>query len=153
MKHLFTLPVCIIAILLLHSMARYQMASLFLAPATLAILFATALPIPTVLLGVIALLFEVFSSIPQSGMLLIFLIPFATRRVRPWSVPDITWKFFAYVVGTVALQLLTLVVIQQMGISIQVSTIPFFILLLQLIATSGSTFIFSLICHEIRNRP
>lgn len=149
MKRFFIPLVCIIAILALHSMARYQIASLFVAPIALSILFATALPLPVILLGIIVLAFEVFSSVPQGSMLLTFLIPFATRRASSWSTPDATWKFFAYIVVTVFVQLVVLTLVSRGGLLTTTSAIPFSILLLQLLATSVSTFVFSLICHEL----
>lgn len=153
MKRVLVPFICVAAIFALHSVARYQIASLFLAPVVLSILFATALPLPALLLGIIVLLFEVFSSVPQGGMLLTFLIPLATRRIRAWSTPDATWTFFTYVGGTVFLQLVALVAISRIGIPLSFSTIPFSIFLLQLLTTSISAFVFSLICHELRSRP
>lgn len=129
------------------------MASLFLAPASIPIILATALPLPALALGGIVLLFELLSSFPQGSMLLIFLTPFFTRHITRWHTPDASWKFFAYIFSTVTLQIVSLVGIKYIEHPVQLSQIPLLLGLLQIIGTSVSTFVLALICHEATTRP
>ena len=139
--------------LMLHIVVRSSIASLFLAPASIPIVIATALPLPALALGGIVLLFELLSSFPQGSMLLVFLIPFFTRHITRWHTPDASWKFFAYIFGTVSLQIVSLVGIAYIENHVQLSQIPFSLGLLQIIGTSVSTFVLALICHEATTRP
>ncbi len=129
------------------------MASPFLAPASIPILIATALPLPALVIGGIVLVFELCSSFPQGSMLLVFLIPFFTRSLMRWHTPDASWRFFAYIFGTVFLQIFSLLAITYIGSHSHFSQVPFLLGLLQIVGTSVSTFVLALICHNVTTRP
>ncbi len=153
MKRFFIPLGCVIAALILHVVVRHNTISLFLAPASIPILIATALPLPALAIGGIVLVFELFSSFPQGSMLLLFLIPFFTRSFARWHAPDASWKFFIYIFATVFLQIASLIAITSIQSHSHFSQVPFSLGLLQIIGTSVSTFILALICHEVTTRP
>lgn len=150
----FLIPLgCILAAYILHIAVRTHTVSLFLAPASIPILIATAIPLPALAIGGIVLLFELFSSFPQGSILFVFSIPFFTRYLARWHTPDASWKFFAYIVSTVSLQIVSLIGIAYIESSSHFSQIPFLLGLLQIIGTSVSTFVLALICHEATTHP
>ncbi len=152
MKRFFVPLVCVLVLLLLHSMVRYHITSPFFAPASIAILFATAIPLPALAIGITVILLELFSSLPQGSMILLFLIPLFTKYITSWATPDASLKFFGYIFSTVLLQILTLVTIGCIRNICTPFAIPFSLAILQVVATTVSTFVFALICHDTATR-
>lgn len=148
----FSVPLlCILTLLALHSVVRHHVASVFLAPVSIPILIATAIPLPAILIGLILIFMELLSSLPQGSMLLIFFIPFFTRYLMPWAIPSASWKFLSYICITVTIQILTLILILLISTNMSIYAIPFFIALMQIIGTSVSAFVLALLCYELRN--
>ncbi len=142
----------ILLLAVLHSAVRFHIASVFLAPASIPILLATAIPLPILVVVLIAVVLELLSSMPQGSMFVIFLIPFFTRHFMPWAIPDASWKFLLYVSGTVCLQVITLVGIILFTTHATLYAIPFSTALLQIVSTTGSAFVLAIVCFELRNR-
>lgn len=148
----FVVPlVCVIALFALHSVVQYHTASLFLLPVSISIFIATAAALPAMSILLIAIIAELFSALPQGSMLLVFFIPFFTRYLMPWALPNASWKFFAYVGLTVTLQIIMLVFIYSIGTAMRSTALPISIALLQILGTSVSTYIVSIICYELRH--
>lgn len=146
----FIIPLCCIGIvLLLHSVVRYHTISIFLAPAIIPLILAVALPIPAIIIALVAIIGEAFSSLPPGAMLLSFCVPFLTRY-RAHSTPDPSWKFFGYVIGTTALQILLLAGSTAFQSTPSFSSFPLVSILLQIIATSIASFVVALLCYESR---
>lgn len=143
---------CILALAVLHNTVRFHIASIFLAPASIPILLATAMSLPTLVSVLIAVILELFSSLPQGSMLAIFLIPFLTRHFMPWATPDASWKFLSYVGITVCLQVIALVSIMLVATHAGIYAVPFSTALLQIIGTTVSTFVLAIGCFELRSR-
>lgn len=151
MRHFIVPITSIFVLILLHSIVRYHIASVFLLPISIPILIATAIPLPTIAIGFVLILLELFSSLPQGSMLLVFLIPFFTQYMMPWATPVASWKFFGYVGITVCLQLFLLIGISLFDMHITLTTIPLSVTILQIIGTSVSTFISAILCYELRD--
>lgn len=153
MKRFFIPILCIFLILLLHSVVQYHGVSIFLAPISISILVAAALPLPVALVGCVIILLELFSLFPPGSMLLMFSIPFLSRYILPWATADASWKFFAYVFGTVCIQIVSLMAIIYSTAHGNLYAVPYYTGLFQIGGTSVSTFIFTLVCTEAKHRP
>lgn len=153
MKKLITPALCIFLILLLHSFVRYHGVSIFLAPVSMALLIATAVPLPVFIVGGIIIFLELCSLLPPGSMLLVFSLPFITKSILPWATPDASWKFFAYISGTVCVQIASLMIILFITAHANMYAIPYYIALLQILGTSVGAFMFALVCYETTNRP
>ena len=153
MRRFYISFLCIFALAVLHNTVRFHIASVFLAPASIPILLATAVPVPILVSVLIVVVLELLSSMPQGSMLVIFLIPFFTRHVMPWATPDASWKFLSYIASTVCLQVITLVIIMLFTTHAALYAIPFSTALLQIFGTTVSTFVLAIVCFELRGRP
>jgi hypothetical protein len=138
--------------LLLHHVFRTALASLFLAPLSIAIFLGTFAPAPVAIIAVFALLAELLTTLPFGTMLIVFAVPFFSQWIMKSPEPDITWKFFFATTLAVLLQILVILLSKNGFHTLLLQHIPITIALTQLIFTSVGTYILIVIYHEFSSR-
>lgn len=138
----------IVLAVLLHIATQYYAFSLFLAPASISLLIVLIDPLPIFFVIAAFLLLELYSTLPAGSMFFVFGIPFAMRYLWSDSKPDITWKFFFFMLATITLQIAALAGMSVAGASFSFTAIPWAVLILQALITSVCTFVLAFIYRE-----
>lgn len=133
---------------LMQAGTQYHTFSLFLAAASIPLLIILIDPLPLLLAIGSFLILDMYSTLPQGAMLLMFIIPFATRWLWNNVSADLTWKFFFFVLVTITLQIAALAGISLLGGPLSLTALPWGILALQAGITTIGTCILAFITHE-----
>ena len=138
--------------ILAHIFIRHDTASIFLAPAGKSILLASITPAPVVLLIIIALIFELMSTLPFGTILAVFAIPFIVQWALRFPETDFSWKFFFMTTLSVILQIAFLVAVKNIFHPLSIYEFPFGIISMQIICTSIFTYGIAAFYHEFSSR-
>ena len=126
----------------------YHTFSLFLAAASIPLLIILIDPLPVLLAIGAFLILEIYSTLPQGAMLVLFIVPFAMRWLWHNIAADLSWKFFFFVLATITLQVTALAGISLLGSPLGFTAIPWAILAIQAGITTIGTCILAFIYHE-----
>ena len=139
MKNYLLLIGILIACLLLHIAFHRYLFSLFLFPVAASFILSRVQPFPIVLGGIILALLELFSSLPQGSMVLLFCIAYSTTLIWKNVKTDITWKFFSLTLLTICVQIASLTLIARSSWAL----VPY-----QVIITGIGSWILAFVAHE-----
>ncbi len=134
--------------LALHHIFRYSTTSLFLAPAGIATLLATIVPVPVTLYILLTIFFELFSSLPLGTMVLVCIIPILLPFFTKSIAPEFSWKFYLFILLIIVLQITSMLVITNVFIPFAWTNIPLTQSILQLVTTSIGTYALAIALHE-----
>jgi len=137
---------------IIHSVSQYRLFSIFQLIISVPLILALITPTPAAYIACTFIILELYSSLPHGSMILMFGIPYGILFFWKKFRVELSWKFFFGVMLIIILQniaLLSIVALMNPSTAFQ---IPWFILGLQIIATSLITFILSFIYHEYSER-
>lgn len=138
---------------LIHSTVQYNTISLLPIFITLPIITTWIFRRPLVLLLVLAVFFELFSTVPWGSMLAVCLIPILFKKAFPSITIDLSATFFAMLLATVATQVIALkgIDVWQSSTALSViDTTPFGIVFLSMILSTIMTTILCIIWEQLR---
>lgn len=136
----------------LHHMFVYYMASLVLFPVSIAWFLASISPMPVVVMGIFSIILELVSSLPFGTMIGVISLPTVSKYITHTNT-DFTWKYFLELLIGISISITAIIFIKNGFHLTPFSSIPFTIAGLQIICTTISTFIVSILFHEYTSRP
>ncbi len=137
---------------LLHVYIHHDTASLFLAPVGISILLASINPAPMVLILIVALFFELISTLPFGTIFILFAIPFIIQWIVRLSVTGISWKFFFITLFSTIFEIIFFVIAKTIFHPLSIYAIPFGIVSMQIVCTGLMTFFIAALYHEYSSR-
>lgn len=152
MKKTLLLLSFLLLIWIANSLSQYMLFSLFSAVISIPLMIMLVTPFPAVLAGITFVLLELFSSLPQGSIALMFVIPYLVLFIWKGLKVDLSWKFLIGTTLIVTLQSAALLCIVALTDLTHALQIPWHIALMQILITSFGTFALAFIYLEYSER-